>query len=389
VARHYASNPGYEQTAGYTLSSMTSYYLKERNSLTYLSRSAILALTCMAKILADQEIKKALGTLILGADESRLNPNGVELRLGSEVRFLSTNEVKRLSPDHFLKVAPGESVIVCSLEKLDFTPEVVHRLYPQMAVMGLITPTTTMMREGVMQVATKVDAGFRGQLNWGFRNSSHKDILLAHGEPIFKLTLFLLQGDEAPEKAYGERAGDLYQDTEGIRTSARRIPADIPKERVLASSREKLDPKRELQQAGYPFDHISTELAQLDGKFVVVSSDVGLLKEEIGKRTDELTRKTDALGQKTDSLAQRVEQLEGKFEAKLKEFGAQLLEKVESLFTRKFTAIVGTLVGAILVLLGAVLALQKSLTGLVVFLICLAASAVIFIVTWLLTRRLR
>jgi deoxycytidine triphosphate deaminase len=33
--------------------------------------------------------------------------------------------------------------------------------------MALITPTTTMVREGAMNVATKVDAGFIGQPNWG------------------------------------------------------------------------------------------------------------------------------------------------------------------------------------------------------------------------------
>ena len=63
---------------------------------------------------------------------------------------------------------------------------------------ALITPTTTMLREGIMQAATKVDAGFVGNLNWGFRNSSFKDFKMQHGEPIFKLTLFLLEGNEVP-----------------------------------------------------------------------------------------------------------------------------------------------------------------------------------------------
>jgi len=341
----------------------------------------------MAKILADQEVKKLLGTLIHGADESRLNANGIELRLGSQVRFMSTGEIKPLSPDHYLRIAPGESVVVCSLEKLDFTPEAVHRLYPGMAVMGFVTPTTTMMREGVMHAATKVDAGFRGQLNWSFRNGSYKEVLLAYGEPIFKLTLFLLQADEAPEKAYGERTSDQYQDTAGIKPSARRIPADIPKERILASSWEKLDPKRELRQAGPPFDHISTELTRLDGEFKMVSSNVGLLKEEIGKRTEELTQKTGDLSQKTDSLAQRVEQLGGKLEARLKEVGADLLEKADALFTRKFTAILGPVVGAIIALAGGLLALQKQLPAMAVFLISLGFGAAIGIGAWLLSRR--
>ena len=83
-----------------------------------------------------------------------------------------------------------------------------------------------------MNVATKVDAGFVGQLNWGLRNNSY-DLILQHGESIFKLTLLLLQGDEVPDKVYGDRDGDKYQHTEGIKLSSRRIPADIPKSKLI------------------------------------------------------------------------------------------------------------------------------------------------------------
>jgi deoxycytidine triphosphate deaminase len=47
--------------------------------------------------------------------------------------------------------------------------------------MAFVTPTTTMMREGIMQSSTKIDSGFRGTLNWGLRNSSIKDFILEFG----------------------------------------------------------------------------------------------------------------------------------------------------------------------------------------------------------------
>src|SRR5882672_6941712 len=102
--------------------------------------------------------------------------------------------------------------------------------------LALITPTTTMMREGIMQSATKVDSGWYGTLNWGLRNSSIRDFVLGYGEPIFKLTLFLLEEGEVPDTIYGERPGDKYQNTDGIARSTRTVPANIAKKQIVSSS---------------------------------------------------------------------------------------------------------------------------------------------------------
>src|SRR5712691_12123867 len=286
----------------------------------------------MAKILADRDIKRIVGRILVDADEKLLNPNGIELRLGKHVRLHSTGEEKELGPGMFLQVNPGETVIISSVETLDFTAETVHAVRPDVMLMGLITPTTTMMREGISQVATKIDAGFRGGLNWGLRNGSTRDLVLQYGEPIFKLTIFLLDNDESPDLAYGERELDGYQGSEGIVRSTRRIPADIPKQRIIASSFEKLDPKKQLREAGYPFDHIGTELTALDGKFEAVSKDVLLLKEHFEARSNELTRKIEA---ETTTLS-----------TKLEDTRKSLLEKVEALFDQKFLKVMGVIIGA-------------------------------------------
>lgn len=233
----------------------------------------------MAAILADREIRKLIGSVLIGADANKINPNGIELRLGKHVHFHSTGEEKELGPGLFLKVSPGETVSISSMEQIDFRAATVQGLLPNAMLMGFITPTTTEMREGISQVATKIDAGFRGFLNWGLRNGSTKDLILQYGEPIFKLTLFSLVDDEIPEVPYGERATDYYQDTEGIKRSERKLPADIPKAKIVSSSFDQLDPKKQLREAGYPFDHIGTELTTLHGKFEVVSKDVLLLKD--------------------------------------------------------------------------------------------------------------
>jgi len=142
-------------------------------------------LTCsrevfLAKILADKDVRKLLGTVIFNADEHRINPNGIEIRLGKFVLFQSTDEERELGPDMFLKVLPGESVTISSYEQFDFHKKAIGKVFPGCDMMALITPTTTMMREGIMQSATKVDSGWDGTLNWGLRNSSIKDFILGY-----------------------------------------------------------------------------------------------------------------------------------------------------------------------------------------------------------------
>jgi len=273
----------------------------------------------MAKILPDRDIHRLLGTVILNAEKDRINPNGIEIRLGKHVLFQSTDEERELAPGMYLKVLPGESVIISSFEDFVFTREAIHKVFPGCDLMALITPTTTMMREGIMQSTTKVDSGWSGTLNWGLCNSSIRDFILGYGEPIFKLTLFLLEAGEIPELPYGAREDDRYQNTQGIARSSRKIPASIQKKNLVGSSVDKLDPAKQLREAGYPFSHISTELTDLHGKFEVVSKDVLLLKDTIADEAKKLSEKVD------DSRKTAI-------------------EKVEDLFDRKFIGAIGRIV---------------------------------------------
>jgi len=328
-------------------------------------QSQILESPSVAKILADKDIRKLLGTVIQNADERRINPNGIEIRLGTNVLFQSTDEEKELGPDTFLKVLPGESVTISSYERFDFTKEAIDKVFPGCDLMAFVTPTTTMMREGIMQTATKVDSGWNGNLNWGLRNNSVRDFILGYREPIFKLTIFLLEGGEIPEIPYGQRDNDRYQNTEGVVRSTRTIPANIPKRQIVSSSVERLDPAKQLREAGYPFDHIGRELTDLQGKWEVVSSDVLLLKTAITDETKKLSEKVDD-SQKT------------------------VLEKVENLFNRKFLQVAGAIVGCLSIMFGIVTFLKDhGITGTALGWVALLGGFAVFLVIYLLSRRPR
>ncbi|MEE9303433.1 MAG: hypothetical protein V3U84_06575 [Thiotrichaceae bacterium] len=330
----------------------------------------------MAKILADHDVRKLLGSVLTDAEEKYINPNGMELRLGNHVYFESTGEEKSLGENLFLLVNPGESVIISSLEKLDFTTETVQKVFPDKSLMALVTPTTTMMREGISQVSTKVDTGFRGLLNWGFRNSSTKKFIIQYGEPIFKLTFFLLEPGERPDVEYGQTERHTYQDTEGIRLSRRQIPVDIPKKSVVSSSFGKLDPKKELREAGYPFDHISRELVALQGNFEVVSGDVKLLKDQFQKQTNALSTKIE---EETKSISTRLD-----------DFRDTFFDRVEALFQRKFFWIVGVLVATFTFVMAACDYLrEKNINTLTILMIGFGAGIIILLITYAVVRRLK
>lgn len=240
----------------------------------------------MAQLLPDKEIRKILSSIIVGDQGSniKINPNGVELRLGNAVRFLATKEEKKIPKGHFLKINPGESVIVSSKEKIDFSSAALEAEYPGQMIMGFVTPTTTMMREGIVQAATKIDAGFKGHLNWGIRNGSTNPITLKEGGHLFKLTLLLLDENETPENPYGSQSDHIYQDTDGIKTSARSLPVDIDDDLIVSSSIYKLDPKKRLQEAGYPFNYIGSELIKLDEKIQTISEKIDSLSQDIDEK---------------------------------------------------------------------------------------------------------
>ncbi len=245
----------------------------------------------MATFLSDKEIKPLIGSVLINADKSLLNPNGIALRLGKHILFHSTGEEASLKDGQYLKVQPGESISFSSMEKIDFSMATVQQHFENAMLMAFITPTTTMMREGIAQIATKVDAGFQGILNWQLRNSSSSDLTIGLGEPIFKLTLIRLEGDELPEIEYGGREEDKYQESKGIAYSKRKIPANIQKSKIVSSCFGKDYSVKQLKEAGYPFNHIGTELMELDGKFETVSTDVRTLAGKFETETKSLNER--------------------------------------------------------------------------------------------------
>lgn len=108
----------------------------------------------------------------------------------------------------------------------------------------------------------------------------------------------------------------------------------------------------------------------------MVSKDVLLLKDQFENRTKELGGKIE---EETRALS-----------GKLEESRENLLEKVEILFDRKFFRIIGIMIGAISVMYGGLRFLQeKKLESNTIAFIAVIAGVLIFLLTYLLTRKIR
>ena len=315
----------------------------------------------MANILPDTKINELLGTVLLNTQPEFIRSNSVKLRLGSRVKFLSTDETFDIAEDCFLRVLPGESVIIKSLEVVDFSAETVKNHCPDGALYGLISPTTTMMREGISQVTTVIDPGFKGVLNWGLHNASTRAFILKYGEPIYKLTIFALEAGEVPAKFYGQGKNDHYQNQDGIIESIRQLPVNIPDNKTISSSFDKIDVTKQLKLAGHPFNYIGSEIDKLQGQYEILEKRVNGLSSKIGDETQTLT-------------------------TKIKESESSLKSHVDVVFTQKIYRMAGMIIGALVVVGSIVVCLcdwgvEKSIiagcamvSGILIILLALAAT---------------
>ena len=253
----------------------------------------------MARILSDKEIEKLLeNEIITEGDRNQVRANSYVFRLGNEVRFFSTNERKKGDIGDILEINAGDSALVSSIEVVDFDNLKISNAYKGHQLCALLTPTTTLIREGLQLPTTKIDPGYNGTLNWTIRNSSIETVKMEIGEPIFKATFFLLSEDEElPDKAYGEReTRDYYQSKIGLVESKRRLPIDVDKRKKICVSSKGTEFER-LKQSGFPYDFIATQLQQVGENLEIVTKDFARIDAKVEKQNRELSQKIDGAGE--------------------------------------------------------------------------------------------
>lgn len=270
----------------------------------------------MAELLNDAEIRRILGSVIQGGDESSVRPNSYVLRLGSAGEFLTTGKEFNLGAESGqkkgIKVSPGQSVALTALETIDFTRETVHEQFPDCDLHAFISPTTDLQREGVVAPTTQVDAGYRGTLNWTLSNSSSEERRFTYGERLFRLAILKLGKGERPDALY---AG-AYQDKTGYVRSERSGPPVGMRAIDWEDATTEEGPEALLDrviQSGFPWNALGTRLKAIDEQFQAVTNEyasiyesIGRLGEEVGSIGKEVERIHDSQGNLTDRIRQVV-----------------------------------------------------------------------------------
>lgn len=236
----------------------------------------------MAKILNDQELKKALDKIIIDGDVECIRPNSYVLRLGKYGEFLIAQKEFEMTKKQGIILASGHSVAVTALETIDFRRDAVNELFPECDLHGILSPTTDLSREGLTVSSTQIDAGYHGTLNWTITNHSSREAKFIFGEKIFRLTIFKLEKGEKPEFPY---AGD-YQGKEGYVGSARKgAPAGM-KESDWITSHQEGGPENQIEElikSGYPWNILGTRFKEIDEQFKTITDEYNDIYNEIKK----------------------------------------------------------------------------------------------------------
>ena len=263
----------------------------------------------MAELLNDHEIKKILGSVIRGGDERSVRPNSYVLRLGPTGEFLTTGKEFSLglgpNEKKGIKVPPGQSVALTSLEKIDFTRATVEEHFPGCDLHALISPTTDLQREGVVAPTTQVDAGYQGTLNWTLSNSSSEERRFVHRERLFRLAIFKLAKGERPDAVYD----GAYQGREGYVRSERRGAPGGMRAADWEDSTNAEGPDALLDrviQSGFPWNALGTRLKAIDEQFQTVTHEYAEIHDSIGRLEQEVEKATKAQDGITDQIREVV-----------------------------------------------------------------------------------
>ncbi len=176
-------------------------------------------------ILSDRDIKECISSGKLRIDnmedaDTQIQPSGIDLRLGNEFRIFKVISVPYIDPKQPLEnytelvtiddnkpfiIHPDEFVLASVKEYIKIPEELV----------GLIDGRSSLGRLGISVHTTSagINPGWEGILVLEIANIGKMPVALYPGMRVAKLTLAKLTS--APERAYGKRGDEKYQNQEG------------------------------------------------------------------------------------------------------------------------------------------------------------------------------
>lgn len=260
----------------------------------------------MATILNDKELTKLMGTVIVNGDASSVRPNSYVLRLGDDGEFLNASKEFSLGKaKKGIRVPPGHSVAITSLETIDFRPATVTKIYPDCALHAILSPSTDLSREGIVAPTTQIDAGYHGTLNWTITNTSNQERRFLQRERIYRITILKLEAGEVPLKCY---EGSYQGQTGYVRSRRTGAPVGMRdsewEDAVAEGGPEAL--LENLIKSGYPWHALAQKLKAIDQQFKIVSDEYGAIDDSLNRLTEDINAFKSQQSEASNKLATEI-----------------------------------------------------------------------------------
>jgi len=220
----------------------------------------------MTCLLSDRQIREFVrdNRLVIEPFSGSVEPASYDLRMGNRVISLTRGYDKTLHSGDHIAVHPGELILIESMEKVGFPPD----------LQGRISSKVGWLTKGLSNIATKVDPGYGHPQGWHlllvFKHCGHEPIDLSPGIAICSLEIEkLVEAAETPysgqtpktvfvkpiesvdplrnvkecdftelkkddvEKFYGHPLDDLFLAVGSLQTSIKRLEKRLPRPRPL------------------------------------------------------------------------------------------------------------------------------------------------------------
>ena len=216
----------------------------------------------MGCLLSDSQIEDAMknGRLVIKNFSGSLEPASYDLRTGDRIISLTRGLELEESDGNFI-IHPGELVLVESLEKVGFPPN----------IQGRICSKVSLLKKGFSSISTKIDPGYGFPNGWAlllvFRHVGHEPIKLRKGDPICSLEFDRLEKPARKPYSGEEPKTILLKPFETVDPLSKEKPLDFTK----------LEKSRLEEFYGHPMDDLFLSIAELQ-------RDVVNLKKSLPKK---------------------------------------------------------------------------------------------------------
>jgi len=151
------------------------------------------------EILLDEELEKAVDTIIIKGDKRCIQPASYDIRVGKEIYFPERGDKKEIKKGDIEHLQPFESALIKTIEEINLPKNMV----------GLMQPSSKLSTRGLIYTGGSIDPGYEGCLWVSIRNMAPRYEEIEYGQPIASIHLIKFKEGRGVIKGYAEEHGRI------------------------------------------------------------------------------------------------------------------------------------------------------------------------------------